>query len=359
MSVLRDLNSQSRRTGISFAKNDNLSARFARAKAKRKKKSYAKSKNYRDMNIQAKPKIIAIVGPTASGKTALGISLAKKYHGEIVSADSRQIYRGMDIGTAKSPLSEQENIPHYLLDIKNPDEDYTVADYKHDAVAAIENILKKKKLPIMVGGTGLYIDAVLDNLDIPEIKADPELRAKIERDIAENGLAAIFKKLVDRDPEAAYLVDPKNPRRVVRALEVAILTGEPFTAQRKKNEPIFAALKIGVNPLPEILRQRIDLRVDLMIQDGLVSEVETLVKKYGAARAAFDAIGYREIIGYLNGKMSLEQASDIMKHNTWHYAKRQMTWFRKDKKIRWVTEPKETETLVEDFLKPGFRPSPE
>ena len=149
----------------------------------------------------------------------------------------------MDIGTAKPSIPERKNIAHYLLDIKNPDEEYTVADYKHDAVAAIEDILKRKKLPILVGGTGLYLDAVLDNLDIPRTKADPELRANIEKDIAQNGLAAVFKKLVDRDPEAAYVVDPKNPRRVVRALEVAILTGEPFTAQRKKNEPLFDALK--------------------------------------------------------------------------------------------------------------------
>ena len=189
------------------------------------------------------PKIIAIVGPTASGKTALSVALAQKYHGEIVSADSRQIYRGMDIGTAKPPVSERGGIPHYLFDIKDPNEEYTVADYKHDAVLAIQDILNKKKLPILVGGTGLYIDAVLDNLDIPKMKADPELRAKIEKDIAENGLAAVVKKLVDRDPEAAYIVDPKNPRRVVRALEVAILTGEPFTAQRKKNEPLFDALR--------------------------------------------------------------------------------------------------------------------
>lgn len=287
------------------------------------------------------PKIIAIVGPTASGKTALSISLAKKYHGEIVSADSRQIYRGMDIGTAKPPISQREDVPHHLIDIKNPDEEYTVADYKNDAVAAIKDILKRNKLPILVGGTGLYIDAVLDNLDIPKIKADPELRAKIEQDIEENGLAAVFKKLVDRDPEAAYVVDPKNPRRVVRALEVAIVTGEPFTAQRKKNGPLFDALKIGMNLPPEVLRERINLRIDLMLQDGLVHEVETLIKKYGKTCAAFDAIGYREIIDYLDGKMFLEQAADIMKHNTWHYAKRQMTWFRKDKNIQWITSKEE------------------
>jgi tRNA dimethylallyltransferase len=302
------------------------------------------------MNIQEKAKIIAIVGPTASGKTTLSISLAKKYHGEIISADSRQIYRGMDIGTAKSPISERENVPHHLLDIKDPNEEYTVADYKRDAVAAIEDILRREKLPILVGGTGLYIDTVVENLDIPEIKADPELRAAIEKDIAENGLAAVVKKLVDRDPNAAYVVDPKNPRRVVRALEVAILTGEPFTAQRKKNEPLFTALKIGIDLPSEILRERIDLRIDLMLQDGIVAEVEDLVKKYGKTCAAFDAIGYREIVDYLDGKISLEQATDVIKHNTWHYAKRQMTWFRKDKNIRWIAKPEEAEKTVKEFL---------
>lgn len=297
------------------------------------------------------PKLIAIVGPTASGKTALSIALAKKYRGEIVSADSRQIYRDMNIGTAKPTIIQQNSIPHYLFDIKSPDEEYTVADYQRDAIAAIKNILHRGKLPFLVGGTGLYIDAVLENLDIPKTKADPELREKIEKDIAENGLAAVFKKLVDRDPEAAYVVDPKNPRRVVRALEVAILTGEPFTAQRKKNEPLFDSLKIGMNPSPEVLRQRIDLRIDLMLQDGLVSEVETLAKKYGATCAAFDAIGYREIIGFLDGKLSLEQATDVIKHNTWHYAKRQMTWFKKDKNIKWIADEKEADRLVADFLR--------
>ncbi|MGB7957411.1 MAG: tRNA (adenosine(37)-N6)-dimethylallyltransferase MiaA [Minisyncoccia bacterium] len=302
------------------------------------------------MDVQIKPKMMAIVGPTASGKTALSISLAKKYHGEIVSADSRQIYREMNIGTAKPTTIERESARHHLLDIKNPDEEYTVSDYKNDAIAAIHDILRRGKLPIMAGGTGLYIDAVIDNLDIPKTKADPELRAKIEHDIAENGLASVFKKLVDLDPEATYVVDPKNPRRVVRALEVAIITGEPFTAQRKKNEPLFDALKIGINPPPEVLRERIALRADLMLKDGLVDEVETLVKKYGATCAAFDAIGYREIIDYLGSKSSLEQAMDIIKHNTWHYAKRQMTWFRKDKNIHWITKPEEAEKMIADFL---------
>jgi tRNA dimethylallyltransferase len=325
-----------------------------------------------------KPKIIAIVGPTASGKTACSIELAKKYNGEIVSADSRQVYRGMDIGTAKPsrdgdngqrdkgsfspvPLYLSQKIPHHLLDIKNPNEDYTVAEYKKDAENAISEILRKNKLPILVGGTGLYIRAVLENLDIPKIKANPELRAQIEKEIAEKGLAAVFKKLIERDPEAAYIVDPKNPRRVVRALEVAISTGEPFTAQRKKCEPLYDALKIGVNPLraagiasgnarPEILRERIDHRVDVMMQDGLVTETENLIKKYGLHCAAFDAIGYREIIDYLNGKTSIEKAVSDMKINTWRYAKRQMTWFKRDPEIQWVNDFKEADHFTANFL---------
>ncbi|MDE2019079.1 MAG: tRNA (adenosine(37)-N6)-dimethylallyltransferase MiaA [Patescibacteria group bacterium] len=328
-----------------------------------------------------KTKLIAIVGPTASGKTSLSIELARKYHGEIVSADSRQIYRGMDIGTAK-PEADTENgetrnekglpmlhapfsilhsqgIPHFLVDIKNPDEDYTVAEYQRDAMAAIDGILRRGKLPILIGGTGLYMRAVLENLDIPKIKADPELRAQIEHEIKEKGLAAVFKSLVERDPEAAYIVDPKNPRRVVRALEVAIATGEPFTAQRKKQEPLYDALKIGLNPPPEVLRERINLRIDLMMQDGLVAEVEGLAKKYGTwdmghgtwkLPSALDAIGYREIIKYLENKISLETAVEEMKLNTWHYAKRQLTWFRRDAGIHWIENATEADRLVGEFL---------
>ena len=296
------------------------------------------------------PKIVAIVGPTASGKTGLSIALTQRYNGEIVSADSRQIYREMTIGTAKPTKSEMQTIPHHLIDTKEPNEDYTVAEYKVDAERAIRDILARKKLPILIGGTGLYVKAVVDNLDIPAIKANPELRQRIENDIRRNGLDAAFKELVEHDPEAAYIVDPKNPRRVVRALEVAILTGEPFTAQRKKHEPIFNALRIGINPPPDILRERIDRRIDLMMQDGLVDEVLNLTEKYGGECAAFDAIGYREIIDYLHDKISLQKAVEDMKLNTWHYAKRQITWFKRDKEIHWVENRHEAEKLVEDFL---------
>jgi tRNA dimethylallyltransferase len=315
-----------------------------------------------------KPKILAVVGPTASGKTALGIALAKRFGGEIISADSRQIYRGMDIGTAKAPTSYSsadfegpaysEGIPHYLVDIRNPDEDYSVAEFKRDAYAAIGQILEHGALPIIVGGTGLYVKSVVENLDIPEIKADPKLRARIEKEIAARGLETVFKKLVELDPEAAYVVDPKNPRRVVRALEVATITGKPFTAQRRKNEPLYDVLAIGINPPQDVLRERIDRRVDAMIRDGLVDEVKMLMKKYGGARAgagkkrpvAFDAIGYREIIDALENRCSMDAAITAMKFNTWHFAKRQMTWFKKDKKVKWIKDELAAVVLVKKFL---------
>jgi tRNA dimethylallyltransferase len=297
-----------------------------------------------------KPKIVAIVGPTASGKTALGIALAKKFDGEIVSADSRQIYRGMDIGTAKPTIAERRAIPHHLIDIKNPDEEYTVADYKTDAIAALDDIITRGKLPIIVGGTGLYIKTVLENLDIPKTEAHPELRAQIESEIARDGLAATFKKLVELDPEAASVVDPKNSRRVVRALEVAIATGTPFTSQRKKNEPLFETLVLGLNPPMELLRERIDKRVDAMMRDGLIEEIKVLTKKYGQSPSAFDAIGYRETIAHLNGTLSQDEAMAVIKMNTWHYTKRQMTWFKKDKAVHWIESEKEAVSLIEKFL---------
>jgi tRNA dimethylallyltransferase len=297
-----------------------------------------------------RPKILAIIGPTASGKTILGVVLAHQYNGEIVSADSRQVYRGMDIGTGKPTIAEMDGIPHHLIDIRDPNEDYTVAEYKSDAIAAISDILSRGKLPILVGGTGLYIRAVVENLDIPEVKADPALRTQIENEIRRDGLESVFKKLLERDPDAEGIVDPKNPRRVVRALEVAITTGEPFTAQRKKQPPLFASLTLGLNPAPEELRARINTRVDRMISDGLENEIRTLIKKYGANATAFNAIGYREIIGYINGALSLADAIAEIKLNTWHYAKRQMTWFKKDKAVQWVNDPAEALLACKVFL---------
>ena len=298
-----------------------------------------------------KPRIIVIVGPTASGKSALAIKIAKKFNGEIVSADSRQIYREMDIGTAKPSEKEMTAVPHYLIDIKNPNENYTVAEYKSDAIKAINKIIKKKKLPILVGGTGLYIKAIVDNLNIPEVAPDLKLRKKLEKEIEKNGLKYLFEKLVKLDPEAAYIVDPNNPRRIIRALEIAIKTKKPFSAQRKIGKPLFDFIEMGLKWPKNILDKRINKRVDLMIKEGLVDEVKNLVKKYGSKQQSFDAIGYREIIGYLDKKITLNEAVELIKKNTRNYAKRQMTWFRKDGRIHWVGSEKAAEKIVKKFLK--------
>ncbi|MCX6702542.1 MAG: tRNA (adenosine(37)-N6)-dimethylallyltransferase MiaA [Candidatus Wolfebacteria bacterium] len=327
------------------------------------------------------PKIIVIAGPTASGKTALSLEIARKFNGEIVSADSRQIYRGMDIGTAKPAKAEMDGIKHHLIDIKNPDENYTVAEYKKDAIQAINKILKNGKLPILVGGTGLYIKAVIDNLTIPEIKPDPRFRQKLEKELEIKGLLYLYEKLIKLDPEAAYIIDRHNPRRVIRALEIIRGSGKLYSSQRKKGKKIFDALEIGVNMPKDKLREKIEKRVDIMVKKGLIQEVKNLLKKYPPETAAFDAIGYREIIDYLKDadkcrlklinadisinqqeslpagrqahkSASLKEAVEQIKNNTWQYAKRQMTWFNKDNRIQWAETNGKALRLLHKFIIP-------
>jgi tRNA-2-methylthio-N6-dimethylallyladenosine synthase len=300
-------------------------------------------------------KLIVIIGPTASGKTALSLELAKKFNGEIISADSRQIYKEMDIGTAKPTKKELTSIKHYLINIKKTRENYSVGEFKKDALNAINKIIKKGKTPILVGGTGLYVSVVVNNWEIPQIKENKKIRAEIEKEIKEKGLDFVFKKLVKLDPEAAYIIDPKNPRRVIRALEIALVSGRKFSEQRKAGNPLYDILEIGLNPPSEILKPRINARIKEMVNDGLIDEVKKLVKKYGYKCKAFDAIDYREIIDYLKKKTTIEQTITQIQNNTWHYAKRQMTWFKKyNPKTHWVNPPaggyKEAERLVKKFL---------
>lgn len=293
------------------------------------------------MRKNKKPRLVAIIGPTASGKSALAISIAKKFKGEIVSADSRQIYKGMDVGTAKPTKKEIATVKHHLIDIKNPNENYSAAEYKRGAIEAVDGAIERGKLPILVGGTGLYISAIVNNWEIPQIKENKKLRRKLEREIANKGLAFVFGELVKLDPEAAYIVDPKNPRRVIRALEIAILSGKKFSEQRKKGKPLYDVLEIGLNHPPKILKEKIIRRTKQMIKLGLINEIKNLIKKYGVKCKAFDAIGYREIIDYLKGKVSLEEATEQINKNTQRYAKRQMTWFKKyNPKTYWLRNKK-------------------
>jgi len=296
-------------------------------------------------------KLIVILGPTASGKSEMAIKLAKKNNGEIVSADSRQIYRGLDIGTAKPAQKEREIIKHYLIDIKKPNQLYTVWEYKRNAIEAINQIIKNGKVPFLVGGTGLYVKAIVDNLEIPKVKPDWRLRKSLELKIKTRGLKSLYNELIKIDPEAAYIVDSQNPRRIIRAMEVAIKTRKPFSQQRKKGKYLFDILEIGLSLDKEKLKENIEKRVDKMMKMGLVKEVKNLIKIYDKNLPTFDAIGYREIIDYLNKKISLTEAIKEIKKNTWHFAKRQMTWFKRDNRIHWINNYKKAERLVEKFLK--------
>ncbi len=303
------------------------------------------------------PKLIVILGPTASGKTGLSLKLVKKIKGEIVNADSRQIYREMNIGTGK--VDDKKGVKHYLLDVVRPAEEFTLADYKKKAVAAIRNILKRRKIPFLVGGTGLYIQAIVDNLEIPAVPPNKKLRAQFEKEIKKSGaLLKWYKKLLKLDPGAAKVVDAQNPRRIIRALEVCLATGQPFSKLREKGETLFDVLQIGINLPRRKLYENIDQRVEQMIKEGLVFETKKLLKKYNPALPSMSGIGYKEIGEYLSQKVGesetqkeLGGAVQKIKFRTHAYARRQMTWFRRDKRIMWIKNYKEAEKKIIKWLK--------
>ncbi|MDD4531299.1 MAG: tRNA (N6-isopentenyl adenosine(37)-C2)-methylthiotransferase MiaB [Candidatus Pacebacteria bacterium] len=272
-----------------------------------------------------KPKLLVILGPTASGKTDLALFLAKEFNGELVSADSRMIYKGMDIGTNKPKEF------HHMIDIVSPDQEFSVALYKKMALEKMEQIIEKGKLPILVGGTGLYIRSIVENLDFPSIKADKKLRKELEKKTVEE-LFKMYKKL---DKKGAQIIDKNNKRRMVRAIEVCLLTNEPFFKERK-GEPLFDVLEIGIKVNKNELKERIDKRVDLMFKQGLEKEAKKLFKKYGFKIPPMQTIGYQEWQDYFKGIVSKEEVKEKIKANTFKFAKRQMTWFKKDKNIRWI-----------------------
>lgn len=306
------------------------------------------------------PKLVVILGPTASGKTNLSIDLAQKFNGEIISADSRQIYKKMDIGTAKVPghwrrhpqtkerVFVYEKIPHYLIDFVDPGEEFTLAQFKKMATDQIYGIAKRGKLPLLVGGTGLYIHAVVDNLLIPTVPPNKKLRQSLEKKSNEKLLAMLTKF----DSLTAKTVDPNNKRRLIRALEVCIWTGRPFSEQQKKGKPLFNTLQIGFQVSRPELHQRIDHRVDEMMKDGLLKEVRALVKqKYGWHLPSMSGIGYRQLGYFLRGEMPLNKALDILKRDSRRYARRQTTWFRRDQRIKWIKNKETAEEPIKQFLK--------
>lgn len=285
------------------------------------------------------PSLVVIVGPTASGKTALSIELASRHNGEIVSADSMQIYKGMDIGTAKPTTKEMRGIPHHLISVLESSESFSVAQYQERATASIQDILRRGKLPFLVGGTGLYISSVVDNTDFGEIVNNQELRAELEEQARQKGGEALLKELEQCDPVLAMALHPNNLGRIIRALEVYRLTGKPlseFQAASRLQPAPYNLCMIGLTfRSREFLYQRIDSRVDAMLQNGLLQEVEALMKT-GLSATAVQAIGYKELYGYFKGEQTLSQAVDNLKRQTRRYAKRQLTWFRRDERIHWL-----------------------
>jgi len=286
-----------------------------------------------------KPKVIVIVGPTASGKTALSIELAKELNGEIISADSMQIYKNMNIGTAKPTVEEMQGITHHLIDIIEPDQKFSVAQYKLMAEKKIEEILNKGKLPIIVGGTGLYITSLIENIKFEDIEIDEKYRKELIKRAQKEGLEKLYEELQKIDPDSAKRVSPNDLKRITRALEVYKATGKTITEHNKnsKLEEVKYDYRIfGLNSEREIIYDRINKRVDIMLEVGLIEEVKELLKNYKTFPTAMQGLGYKEVKMFLDGLITKEEIIEKLKMETRRYAKRQLTWFRRYKQIIWL-----------------------
>ncbi len=284
------------------------------------------------------PPLISLIGPTASGKTGLGIALAREFNGEIVSADSRQIYQEMSIATAKPTLKEREQAKHHLVDCIAPDQEFNLSEYKRLACEAIDNIYEQRKTPFLVGGTGLYVSAVTANYQLPEAKPDLALRKHYEALAVEKGKEAVHQELMKLDPLVAKSIHPNNLRYVIRALEIAsaspiVIPDSIRDPSPKKNEPQYHNLFLYIDWPRETLYRRIEKRIDQQIKEGLLEEARRLIEKYNPELPSISSLGYRELGGYLNNEISYEKAVELFKQNTRNYAKRQLTWFRKIPKV--------------------------
>ncbi len=282
-------------------------------------------------------RLIAIVGPTGIGKSRLALYLAGRFNGEIVSADSRQVYRYLDIGTAKPTPHELALVRHHLIDVVNPDDDFSLVMYRRLADRAIDEIYQRNRLPFLVGGTGLYVRAVLEGWQVPAVSPDPEFRYNIEKRAGESGVDELYEELVRVDPQAARKIDRRNVRRVIRALEVYAGAGRPFSGLGKKEAPAFDSFVIGLTAGRKSLYRLVDRRVDEMIERGLVREVENLLKMgYHLDLPSMSGIGYRHVGQYLKSELTLEEAAYKIKTETHRFIRHQYAWFRlADKKIHW------------------------
>ncbi len=304
-----------------------------------------------------KNKVIVIVGPTASGKTSLSIEIAKKYNGEIISADSMQVYKNIEIASAVPTKDEMCGINHHLISFLEPNEQYSVCDFVNDANEKIEEIIANKKLPIIVGGTGLYIDSLLQNIDFGE-NSDTEIRKNLEKEAEELGVDYLYEKLKDVDVKAYNRIKPNDKKRIIRALEVYYSTGETISNRNERSKLIESNLDpliIGISfENREILYERINNRVDIMANNGLVEEAKSAYNNPKFKGAKF-AIGHKELFEYFNGNITLEQALENLKMQTRRYAKRQITWFKRNKNINWLNADDKmllkAEELIEKFLR--------
>ncbi len=287
----------------------------------------------KESNKKRLPPLLVILGATASGKTDLSIKIAQKYDGEVISSDSRQIYKYMDIGTAKIMSEEMDGVPHYMLDIVEPDQEFTLADFVDKAKEHIKDIHKREKLPILIGGTGLYIRAICENYNIPRVAPNEKLREKLRKEIKKKGGEYIYEKLKKLDPEVAKKIHPNNHRYVIRAIEVA----ESGQKMRKKSDPEYHVLKLGIDWPREKLYERINKRAEIQVKNGLIEETRGLLDKgYDLSLSSMSSLGYPEIISYIKGERTLEEALGWLQKNTRNYAKRQITWFRKEPDVIWL-----------------------
>lgn len=287
-------------------------------------------------------KVLVILGPTASGKSDLAVKLAKKLNGEVVSADSRQVYKGLDIGSGKITKREMRGVRHHLLDVASPRGLFTVARYRPLARRAVRDILRRGKLPIIAGGTGLYVDSLLYDTPLPEVPPNPKLRARLEKET----VAKLFAQLQKLDPRRAGNIESKNKRRLVRALEIVLATGRPVP-ELQKREPAYDAVKIGIARPPEKLKRRIRERLARRLKQGMLREVKKLHGQ-GISWKRLDDLGleYRYTSRYLRGLISREEMTTTIEKESWAYAKRQMTWWKKDKGIRWIKNERQALALI-------------